>query len=55
VAAGYKPTPWTGHWYDYETRNGTLIPTAGEVAWHLLDSDTEAWRGQVTDISYDEW
>lgn len=55
VADGYEPTPWTGHWHDYETRNGMRIPTAGEVVWHLPDGDMEAWRGQITDISCDEW
>jgi len=54
VDDGYEPTPWTGRWYDYETRNGVRIPTAGEVVWHLPEGDIEAWRGQVTDISYDE-
>lgn len=55
VANGYEPTPWTGYWHDYETKNGIRIPTAGEVVWHLPDGDMEAWRGRVTDISYDEW
>lgn len=56
VAASYEPTPWTGHWHDYENRNGISVPTAGEVVWHLPDGDMEAWRGRITDISYDdEW
>lgn len=55
VADGYEPTPWTGRWHDYEMRNGIRVPTAGEVVWHLPDGDMEAWRGRVTDISYDEW
>lgn len=54
VDDGYEPTPWTGRWQDYKTRNGMRIPTAGEVIWHLPDGDMEAWRGRVTDISYNQ-
>jgi hypothetical protein len=53
VDDGYEPTPWTGRWHEYETRNGMHVPTAGEVIWHLPDGDMEAWRGRVTNISYD--
>ena len=55
VDDGFEPTPWSGYWYDYRTRNGMRIPMAGEVVWHLPDGDLNAWRGQVTGISYDEW
>jgi hypothetical protein len=51
---GYEPTPWTGHWHDYERRNGMRVPTAGAVVWHLPDGDLTAWRGRVTDISYEQ-
>jgi hypothetical protein len=54
VDGGYEPTPWTGRWHEYETRNGMRVPTAGEVIWHLPDGDMKAWRGRVTDISYNE-
>jgi hypothetical protein len=54
VDDGYEPTPWTGHWHDYETHNGMSVPSAGEVVWHLPEGEMEAWRGSVTDISYDE-
>lgn len=46
------PTPWTGRWRDYQRRNGVLVPTAGEVVWHLPDGDLSAWRGRVTDIDH---
>ena len=54
VDDGYEPTPWTGRWQEYKTQNGMRIPTAGEVIWHLPDGDMEAWRGKVTDISYND-
>jgi hypothetical protein len=46
------PTPWTGRWRDYQRRNGMLVPTAGEVVWHLPDGDLTAWRGRVTDVDH---
>jgi len=55
VDDGFEPTPWSGYWYDYRTRNGMRIPMAGEVVWHLPDGDLNAWRGRVTGISYDGW
>jgi hypothetical protein len=54
VDDGYEPTPWTGHWHDYETHSGMRVPSAGEVVWHLPEGEMEAWRGSITDISYDE-
>jgi hypothetical protein len=55
VDDSFEPTPWSGYWYDYQTRNGIRIPMAGEVVWHLPDGDLNAWRGRVTEISYNEW
>jgi hypothetical protein len=55
VDGGFEPTPWSGYWHDYQTRDGMRVPTAGEVVWHLPDGDLEAWRGRVTEISYDDW
>jgi len=49
----YEPTPWTGRWHDYQIRNGMRVPTAGEVIWQLPDGEMEAWRGRLTEISYD--
>ncbi|WP_424004860.1 DUF6544 family protein (plasmid) [Haloarcula salina] len=54
VDDGYEPTPWTGRWMDYETRNGMRVPTRGEVVWHLPDGDFTAWRWRLTDINYDQ-
>ncbi|MBV0902852.1 DUF6544 family protein [Haloarcula salina] len=55
VDGGYEPTPWTGRWTDYETRDGMRVPTRGEVVWHLPDGDLTAWRGRLMDSSYDPW
>jgi len=55
VDDGFEPTPWSGYWHDYQTQNGVRIPMAGEVVWHLPEGDMNAWRGRVTDVSYNEW
>jgi hypothetical protein len=55
VDGGFEPTPWSGYWHDYRTRNGVRVPTEGEVVWHLPEGDLEAWQGQITEIHYDEW
>ena len=54
VDDGYESTPWSGYWRNYETRNGVRVPTAGEVVWHLPDSDMHAWQGQITALQYNE-
>jgi hypothetical protein len=54
VDDGYEPTPWTGHWDDYERRDGLLVPTSGSVVWHLPDGDFEAWQGRLTAVRYDD-
>lgn len=54
VDGEFDPTPWSGYWHDYQIRNGVRIPTKGEVVWHLLDGDLNAWQGQITEIHYDE-
>jgi hypothetical protein len=52
VGNGFEPTPWTGLWRDYEDRGGVLVPTAGEVVWHLPEGDLHAWRGRVTSVDF---
>ena len=52
VDGGFEPTPWTGHWHDYATRNGVAVPMAGAVTWHPPDGEFQAWQGHVTDIEY---
>ena len=54
VDGEFEPTPWSGYWRDYQTRDGERIPMEGEVVWHPPDGDLEAWRGKVTEIRYDE-
>lgn len=46
-------TPWEGRWFDYERRDGMLVPTRGEVAWLLPDGPKPYWRGTVTFVEYE--
>lgn len=53
VNGSMVPTPWRGRFWDYERREGILIPLAGEVAW-LLDGDSlPYWRARIQHIIYE--
>lgn len=46
-------TPWQGYFWDYERRDGMLIPLEGEVGW-LLDGEYKPyWRGRIEQIEYE--
>ncbi len=47
------PTPWEGHWSNYERRQGLLVPTSGEVAWILTNGAHPYWQGRITEIAYE--
>lgn len=53
VGDGFEATPWTGHWWNYEERNGVRVPAEGEAEWHLPEGDLPYWRGSVTGLTYD--
>lgn len=46
-------SPWEGRFWDYQEREGMLVPSAGEVAWLLPEGPKPYWRGEITDIHYD--
>lgn len=45
--------PWEGRFWNYEERDGMLIPLNGEVAWLLPDGRRPYWRGHIDDIRYE--
>jgi hypothetical protein len=47
------PTPWEGHFWNYEYRDNILVPLEGEVAWMLTAGAKPYWRGNITGISYE--
>lgn len=46
------PTPWEGRMFDYQRRNGMLIPVQGEVAWITPQGRLPYWRGTITDVEH---
>ncbi|MFZ6757576.1 DUF6920 family protein [Undibacterium sp. Ji50W] len=47
------PTPWEGRWYNYQERNGMLVPLSGEAAWLHPDGRQPYWRGTITSMTYE--
>jgi hypothetical protein len=45
-------TPWMGHFRDYESKDGMMVPLAGEVEWLLPDERLPYWRGEIVEASY---
>ncbi len=46
-------TPWEGRFWNYEERDGMLIPLDGEVAWLLPEGRRPYWRGHIDAITYE--
>lgn len=53
VSGNVIPTPWHGRFWNYDVRNGMLVPLDGEVAWLLPEGEKPYWRGRITEIIYD--
>ena len=47
------PTPWEGRFWNYQERDGMLIPLDGEVAWLLPGGRRPYWRGHIDAIKYE--
>ncbi len=47
------PMPWEGSFWDYEERDGMLVPIEGEVAWITEDGPLPYWRGSIRKIEYE--
>lgn len=52
VGGRIVPTPWEARLYNYQRREGLLVPIEGEVAWLTPDGRRPYWRGVVTHIAY---
>lgn len=46
------PTPWEGRMFNYQTRDGMLIPAEGEVAWLTAQGRRPYWRGTIREVAY---
>jgi hypothetical protein len=47
------PTPWEGHFFNYESRGGVKVPMEGEVGWVLPEGKKPYWRGRIVDIAFE--
>ena len=48
----FEPTPWTGHFRNYQYRNCMFIPVDGEVEWNLPGGALCYWRGHLLEIEH---
>ncbi len=46
-------SPWQCSVWDYELRDGMLIPLEGEVAWLLPEGSQPYWRGRIQRIEFE--
>jgi hypothetical protein len=49
----YKPFPWAGRFWNYEERDGMMIPLQGEVEWQMPEGNQPYWRGRIVETRYD--
>lgn len=47
------PTPWQGRFWNYQDREGMVVPLDGEVAWLLPTGRKPYWRGHITSLTCD--
>ncbi len=52
VDGAYLPTLWSARYWDYQRREGMLIPLQGEVAWDLPEGQFVYWKGKIERIAY---
>ena len=45
-------TPWIGHFGDYGSRDGMMIPLAAEDEWLVAGERLPYWRGRIVEASY---
>jgi len=47
------PTPWEGRMFDYQRRQGLLVPIRGEVAWLTPEGRLPYWRGTIKELRFE--
>jgi hypothetical protein len=48
-----KELPWAGRLWNYEERNGMMIPLEGEVSWQMPEGNAPYYKGKIVDVRYD--
>jgi len=46
-------TPWVGHFRDYRSIQGMMVPMYGEVAWIVRGGIMAYFRGRTTNITFE--
>jgi hypothetical protein len=46
-------TPWVGHFRDYRSVQGMMVPMYGEVAWVVGGGVMSYFRGRTTSITFE--
>jgi len=48
-----KEFPWAGRLWNYQERNGMMIPLEGEVSWQMPQGNTPYYKGRIVGVQYD--
>jgi hypothetical protein len=47
-----KELPWAGRLWNYQERNGMMIPLEGEVAWQMPQGYTPYYKGKIIEVQH---
>jgi uncharacterized protein DUF6920 len=50
----YRLELWSGQSNEYREVDGMRIPTTFEIIWHLASGDFCYFRGEITEIEYNQ-
>ena len=50
---GYKQVPWEGHFLEYQSRGGIVVPSEGEVGWYSGGKWRPVWKGRIIEANYE--
>ena len=50
----YRLERWSAQCHEYQEVSGLLIPTRVEVTWNLASGDFSYFRGEITEIEYNQ-
>jgi hypothetical protein len=48
-----KEFPWAGRLWNYQEKNGLMIPLEGEVEWQMPERNMPYYKGKILDVQYD--
>ena len=48
----YRQYPWEGHFSNYVEKDGMMIPSKGQVGWHLPEGFWLFWKGDIQQVTY---